>query len=100
MQLKTVVLPAPLGPIRLAMERSSTSRSNWLTATRPPKRLVIERMDNRGGMAALPGHLSAADIFRLACVQFALAPLGRKYSFGAEGHHGHQQGAKGDNAIL
>src|SRR3990172_6087060 len=101
MQLKTVVLPAPLGPMRLAIESSSTSRSKWLTATRPPKRLVIERIDSRGGIAALPSGLSAAaDIFLLVCVQFALAPLGGKYSLGAEGHHGHQQGAEGDNSIL
>ena len=38
--LKNVVLPAPFGPIRLTMERSSMLKSTELTATKPPKRLV------------------------------------------------------------
>ena len=38
--LKKVVLPAPFGPIRLTIERSSIAKSTSLTATRPPKRLV------------------------------------------------------------
>src|SRR5918997_3724852 len=41
--LKNVVLPAPFGPIRLTIERSGMSKSTSLTATRPPKTLVIPR---------------------------------------------------------
>src|ERR687894_1211615 len=41
--LKNVVLPAPLGPIRLTIECSGMSKSTSLTATKPPKTLVIPR---------------------------------------------------------
>src|SRR5215212_8964567 len=41
--LKNVVLPAPFGPIRLTIERSGMSKSTSLTATRPPKTLMIPR---------------------------------------------------------
>src|SRR3712207_9194860 len=41
--LKNVVLPAPFGPIRLTIERSGMSKSTSLTATKPPKTLVIPR---------------------------------------------------------
>ena len=41
--LKNVVLPAPFGPIRLTIERSGMSKSTELTATSPPKTLVIPR---------------------------------------------------------
>src|ERR671916_3146657 len=41
--LKNVVLPAPFGPIRLTIECSGMSKSTSLTATRPPKTLVIPR---------------------------------------------------------
>ena len=41
MMLKNVVLPAPLGPMRLTIEPSGMSKSTLRTATRPPKRLVI-----------------------------------------------------------
>src|SRR5205814_726291 len=38
--LKTVVLPAPFGPIRPTRSREPTWRSNSPTAVRPPKRMV------------------------------------------------------------
>src|SRR5918994_933324 len=41
--LKNVVLPAPFGPMRLTMARSGMSKSTELTATSPPKTLVIPR---------------------------------------------------------
>src|ERR1051325_8782000 len=40
MQLKTVVLPAPFGPISALMPPRSTSKVRLSTATRPPKRIV------------------------------------------------------------
>ena len=39
-KLKNVVLPAPLGPIRLTISPSSISKSNLFTAVNPPKSLV------------------------------------------------------------
>jgi hypothetical protein len=42
--LKKVVFPAPFGPMRLTMDLSGISKSTALTATRPPKALVIPRV--------------------------------------------------------
>src|SRR5512139_3291397 len=38
MQLKSVVLPAPFGPIRPTMRPASTSKETLSSATMPPKR--------------------------------------------------------------
>ncbi len=40
MQLKNVVLPAPLGPMTLTICPSCSSKSSVFTAIRPPNRLV------------------------------------------------------------
>src|SRR5579885_741140 len=40
MQLNTVVLPAPFGPIRAVMVPRATSKDRSSTATSPPKRMV------------------------------------------------------------
>src|SRR5437763_4358322 len=40
MQLKTVVLPAPFGPINAVMSPRRTSNETSSTAVRPPKRMV------------------------------------------------------------
>src|ERR1700737_666643 len=40
MQLKSVVLPAPLGPMSANTSPSSTSKLTLSTATKPPKRFV------------------------------------------------------------
>src|SRR2546429_234774 len=40
MQLKALVLPAPLGPIKPTISHSLTRRLSPSTATRPPKRIV------------------------------------------------------------
>src|SRR3990167_2832098 len=45
-RLNTVVLPAPLGPIRVNTSPWRTSKLTWLTASTPPKRtlrLLAER---------------------------------------------------------
>src|SRR5689334_20165453 len=61
--LKKVVLPAPFGPIKLQIERSGRVKSTLLTATRPPKRLVmprassnVVRLANGESMAGLIGE--------------------------------------------
>jgi len=38
--LKSVVLPAPLGPMSETIDRSGISKEMSLTATRPPNSLV------------------------------------------------------------
>src|ERR1700722_17311200 len=48
--LKVVVLPAPLGPMRLTSSPSSIARSSDLTAATPPKRRVSPRISRRRGM--------------------------------------------------
>jgi len=44
----TVVLPAPLGPIRLTISPGSTFRLTSSTALTPPKRLEIFRASSTG----------------------------------------------------
>ena len=52
-KLKTVVLPAPLGPIKVNTSPSLTSKLTLLTANTPPNRTVKSRADNKGcGFAA------------------------------------------------
>src|ERR1700678_209262 len=83
MQLNTVVLPAPFGPITEWMLFSSTSRSTSDSATRPPKRMVTLRQLRMAlAMNSVPlgRHGVAAGIQRegfVAAVQLALARLRR-----------------------
>src|SRR5947207_15121706 len=48
MKLKTVVLPAPFGPIRPTSSSGPISRSSSETAVNPPKRMV-QRLRCRSG---------------------------------------------------
>src|SRR5579859_8237510 len=62
MQLKSVVLPAPFGPINPTIERSATSNETSEFAARPPKNLLtclISRMAMVLG-GALPASPEAA----------------------------------------
>src|SRR6266567_8926057 len=54
--LKKVVFPAPFGPIRLTMARSSIVKSTLLTATSPPNRLVMPRAVSSSAMASSSAH--------------------------------------------
>ena len=55
MQLKNVVLPAPLGPMSETMARWGTVNEMSLTATRPPK--IFEMLDASSmGPAAVGGR--------------------------------------------
>src|SRR5437660_2487954 len=47
-RLKTVVLPAPLGPITLMISRGQILRSTSCTAARPPKRLPALSSTSKG----------------------------------------------------
>src|ERR687894_412802 len=76
--LKNVVLPAPFGPIRLTIERSGMSKSTELTATRPPKILVMSRASRM-----LAGPLSVGDD--------PLRP---------QEHHDHEQDAEQEKVVL
>src|SRR5437764_11782053 len=64
MQLKAVVFPAPLGPIRPTISNSSTFRLTSERAWSPPKRIDSSTasrrgIDTLGGHAALEMHLEA-----------------------------------------
>src|SRR5262245_29163656 len=64
-RLNTVVLPAPLGPIKAWTAPSRTERSTLLTATKPLNSLVRPRADNTTGasrLVALAGLGAAATL--------------------------------------
>jgi hypothetical protein len=48
MQLNTVVLPAPFGPISAVILRRSALKDRSLTATMPPKRIDSRSTDRMG----------------------------------------------------
>jgi len=54
--LKTVVFPAPFGPINATSSRGRTSSEKSQTAVRPPKRMVAWRTSINASLASrLPG---------------------------------------------
>src|SRR4051812_20709488 len=67
MQLKMVVLPAPLGPIKPTISNSSTLMLTSLSACRPPKRMemlsvsrtCMHALRSRTAQAALHRHRAA-----------------------------------------
>src|SRR5215208_3864571 len=76
--LKMVVLPAPLGPIRPAIDPRGTNMSMLSTATRPPKRLVRPLMTR---MSSAKAELAVAALMRPALPGYrrGLAVPGRRY---------------------
>src|SRR3954454_4152035 len=58
-RLKSVVLPAPFGPITLTISRSSTSRSSSWIAYRPPKLFETARSSSRPATSASPREYGA-----------------------------------------
>src|SRR5919205_4482713 len=94
--LKNVVFPAPFGPMRLTMDLSGMSKSTELTATSPPKTLVMPRASRMLDGVSSPfasdtGRFHDALFF---LVQLLLALAVWDYAFGSQKHHGHQQDAK------
>src|SRR5687768_1733558 len=101
--LNNVVLPAPFGPIRLTIERSGMLKSTELTATRPPKTLVIPRASR---MLAASMSLSDTGPFPRGCgllvvlVQF-LGPLAvGDNPLRPQEHHDHEQDAEQEKVVL
>src|SRR5215207_10362999 len=90
MQLKKVVLPAPLGPIILTMDLSGISKLTALTATRPPKRLVTLFAIRMGAMLASLYHILGGHIFGIRVVQLALGGLRGPEAFRLGKHHDNQ----------
>src|SRR5437899_2034556 len=120
MVLKKVVLPAPLGPIRLTIAPRGMAKSTLLTATNPPKRMVMAwasssklppardaagvsgARSGRGcsvalnSLTSLPLH-HVVEVLALGCadvlcfrVQFRAAARARQQPLRAEEHEQHQ----------
>src|SRR5918997_15919 len=101
--LKNVVLPAPLGPIRLTIERSGMSKSTELTATSPPKTLVIPRASMMlAGFSSLidvpPERV--ADVATFAAAELFGALAVGDYAFGPEQHHQDQDNPEQKEVVL
>src|SRR5215213_2086825 len=106
--LKNVVLPAPLGPIRLTIERSGMSKSTELTATSPPKTLVIPRasmmlatfsLETFSSLIDVPTQC-VADVAALAAAELFGALAVGDYALGPEEHHEHQDNAEQEEVVL
>src|SRR5215210_5219848 len=100
--LKNVVLPGPLGPIRLTMERSGMSKSTASTATSPPKILVIPRASRM--LAPFSSGTGPAP-YGVAARGAALVHLLRPLAVGddplrPEEHHYHQDDAEKEEVVL
>src|SRR5512140_2958287 len=90
--LKTVVLPAPLGPIRPTISPSSMETSSFDTAVRPPKRMVMPWLLSKAMLPParpgqepdpgerVPGELAAAH-------EPALPEEHHRHEQGREHHH-------------
>src|SRR5215212_2464224 len=104
--LKNVVLPAPLGPIRLTIERSGMSKSTSLTATRPPQTLVIPRASRMlptlfqfsSATGRAPERVTDVPTFPASQLLGALA-VGED-AFGPQEHHEHQDEAEQEEVVL
>ena len=67
-QLKSVVLPAPLGPIRPAICPASTPNDTPSRATMPPKRTDTSDTSSSRPLPELPSGCSSAPVISLPCV--------------------------------
>src|SRR5215210_6411048 len=98
--LKKVVFPAPFGPIRLTMPLSGMSKSTALTATSPPKTLLIPRASRMFGIVSFASGTSRLHGALLLLAQLLLALAVRDYAFGSQEHHHHQQDTEEEEVVL
>src|ERR687894_2471039 len=103
--LKNVVLPAPFGPIRLTIERSGMSKSTSLTATKPPKTLVIpraSRMLSGCPFSSATGRSPerVADVATLPAVQLLGALAVGDDAFRPQEHHEDKEEAEQQEVVL
>src|SRR4051812_9301294 len=107
--LKKVVLPAPLGPIRLTIEPRGTTKSTSLTATRPPNSLRIWFTSSSSPVpaAVLPEVVAVSlmgDVVERLVVD-ALVQLGRASRTGyqplrPQEHHEHEDDPEDPELVL
>src|SRR5436853_4737963 len=118
--LKRVVLPAPFGPIRLAIEPRATAKSTSATATRPPNSLRICRTSIRRSSFTVrlqarerPDASSCPDALRhpalglllglllfLVLVQLRPPAGAREQALGPDEHEGHDRDAVDQVRVL
>src|SRR6185369_5766766 len=104
-RLKSVLLPAPFGPIKAWIEPSSTFRLTSLTATRPPNRIVTLFSSS----IAIAGSRCFRNFLFHDYFQVWFTPKGAEYqsckayaphqAIGAEDHHADQQSAVDQHAV-
>src|SRR5690349_13134467 len=94
-QLKNVVLPAPLGPMRATISPCRMSRSTPSTARRPPKLMHSCRTSRILSMETLArlGRVFEA-------VEFVAPPDVGDEPLGAEDHHEDHDRAEQQHAVL
>src|SRR5262245_6762605 len=93
--LKTVVLPAPFGPMTEKICPVSTWRSTLLTAVRPPNRTVSCRTSRRGTPWLPVAQFSPSSPKRKrGGGDYLHSPPRRQYSFRSESHHQDQRQSK------
>src|SRR5271169_2370538 len=95
MMAKSVVLPAPLGPIRPVIQPAGADNDASFTASKPPKLCDTRSTDNKGSATAgLPrwrtdGHGAAYD--PIACIGNGADDTARR-----KGNNQHKRAAIGD----
>src|SRR3954462_11897650 len=100
MQLKKVVLPAPLGPISETMPFSGTLKSTSLTATRPPKTfetfVASRTVSLMAYLVELGRHGPALRVLGvdLGLVELKFASGGWQEALGPQHHHHEQEEAE------
>src|SRR5438270_6191978 len=99
MQLKHVVLPAPLGPMRPTISNSSTLRLTSSSACRPPKRIDSSSASRTGIDALRSPAARHVHVEALALEPAADGRRERAQALGLEdqGHNGEQAGKGGDH---
>src|SRR5262245_55628025 len=93
--LKNVVLPAPLGPIRLTIEPPGMVKSTSSTATRPPNSLRSSSAWRRSLMLDVVERLVVD-----ACLELGLPPSAGYQPFGSEQHHQDEDDAEDAELVL
>src|SRR5690625_5213951 len=97
--LNTVVLPAPLGPIRLVIEPASTRKSRSATAVSPPNRLVRPSVCSRVN-SVLPCLGSGCCGGFRSCLQAPGPAAARPQALRSEDHHQHHRCTEEQHAVL
>src|SRR3990170_2201542 len=105
MQLKNVVLPAPLGPMTLTMAPWSSAKSSPWIASSPPNRLVAPSTSSNATTSAAFGRgLAGCEDGRLGFVrrrvQLVTADARRHQALGAVAHHDDERKAVEQKAVL